>query len=447
MRFLGIGDDNSLGDLYRQLMAAGHEVKVFVGNAACHDVLGNLVERIDDWRAMLPWIREAGGDGILLFETAHAGALQDELRREGYNVIGGCAYGDRLENDRLFGQTAMRDAGMQIAASREFDDFAAAAAFVGQQPGRYVFKLNGGLHSSSLNYVGEMEDGRDIAALLRQMQRTWRGPHRPSFILMQHLSGVEVGVGAYFNGECFMEPVCLDWEHKRFFPGDLGELTGEMGTLVTYRDAGPLFEATLGRMAPDLRAHGYVGYINLNTIVNEEGIWPLEFTCRFGYPGYAILSALHIEGWDDLFHRMIHRTRLDFRTAPGYAVGIVLTVPPFPHQQDRPELSRGLPVFFRTRVQPEEQRHLHLDEVMLQDGQLVTSGGIGYVMVATGRGDTVQRARDNAYRLASKVAIPNLRYRTDIGLRFIKQDRARMQKLGLLPAGSAVPAGRAAALA
>lgn len=446
MRFLGIGDDNSLGDLYRQLMAAGHDVKVCIGDPENRDALGSLIERIDDWRTALPWIREAGEDGILLFETAHAGETQDALRRDGYQVIGGSAYGDRLENDRSFGQQAMRDAGMQIAPCHEFDDFTAAAAFIQAQPGRYVFKLNGGLHSSSLNYVGELEDGCDMLALLRQTQRQWRQEEKPSFVLMRHVSGVEVGVGAYFNGEAFLEPVCLDWEHKRFFNGDLGELTGEMGTLVTYRNAGPLFRATLARMAGKLRDGGYVGYINLNTIVNDAGIWPLEFTCRFGYPGYAILSALHIEGWDDLFRRMIERKRTDFRTAPGYAVGIVLTVPPFPHAQAGgragADPSKGLPVLFRGELQADERRHLHFDEVALVDGQLVTSGGIGYVMVVTGRGDSVQRARDEAYRLAGKVVVPNLRYRTDIGSRFMRRDRAEMQRLGLLPGSNAdAPAG------
>jgi phosphoribosylamine---glycine ligase len=448
MRFLGIGDDNSLGDLYRQLMAAGHEVKVFISDAEHRSVLGNLIEQVADWRAALPWIREAGPNGILLFETAHCGELQDELRREGYAVIGGSAYGDRLENDRGFGQAEMRNAGMQIAPSFEFRDFAAAIAFLRSRPGRYVFKLNGGLHSSSMNYVGELEDGRDLLVFLEQMATRWSEAAAPDFVLMQHVSGVEVGVGAYFNGETFMEPVCLDWEHKRFFHGDLGELTGEMGTLVTYRHAGTLFAATLHRMTPKLREGGYIGYINLNTIVNDEGIWPLEFTCRFGYPGYAILSALHIEDWGELFQRMIMRQRTDFRTAPGYAIGVVLTLPPFPHAGlAGSAATQGLPVLFRTPLEAEEKQHLRFDEVTLINGQLVTSGGIGYLGVATGRGETVEQARRNAYRVARKVVVPNLRYRTDIGSRFITHDQAYMQRLGLLPGeatNTAIPVSTAA---
>ena len=117
MRFLGIGEAAGLGDMYLRLAAKGHEVKVFVGDAACRDTLQGLLQQTQDWRRELSWIRAAGREGILIFEDAQMGVLQDELRRDGFNVIGGSAFGDRLENEREFGQDCMRQAGFPTAAT------------------------------------------------------------------------------------------------------------------------------------------------------------------------------------------------------------------------------------------------------------------------------------------------------------------------------------------
>jgi phosphoribosylamine--glycine ligase len=165
MRFLGIGEAAGLGDMYLRLAARGHEVRVFVGDAACRDTLQGLLHQTEDWRGELSWIRAAGREGILIFEDAQMGALQDELRRDGFNVIGGSAFGDRLENERAFGQDCMRQAGFPTAATYSFSDFPAAIDFVERNPRRYVFKLNGGF-ASGRNYVGELDDGRDVTALL-----------------------------------------------------------------------------------------------------------------------------------------------------------------------------------------------------------------------------------------------------------------------------------------
>ncbi len=431
MKFLGIGEYCDLGDMYYRLAAAGHEVRVFIEHVPARDIFGGMLQLTPDWRDDLAWIRDAGEDGIVLFESSLKGTWQDDLRREAYQVIGGSAFGDRLEGDREFGQQVLQARGLPIAASHRFTDFDAAIRFVNDTQRRYVFKSNGADSARTRNYIGELEDGRDMLALLTEHRDHWHEANEPDFVLMEHIDGVEVGVGAYFNGIDFLQPACLDFEHKRFFNANLGELTGEMGTVVTYRGAERIFNATLALMTGRLRASGYCGYINLNLIANEQGLWPLEFTSRFGYPGFAICEALHEEPWDAIFRKMLRPGSTSrIATREGFATGVVLTVPPFPYRYGYEELSKGSPIVFRADTQAADHAALHFAEVAMRESQLVTSGMMGYVGVATGVGNTVREASDQAYAVARKVVVPNLRYRTDIGERVIKHDLARLEAWG-----------------
>ena len=425
MRFLGVGDCADLAALYLRLAEEGHEVKVFIGHPLCQDTLAGLIDRVADWEAELDWVRAARSEGCILFENVGAGRgeLQDRLRCDGFNVIGSSAYGARLENDRAYAQRILAELGLPTADACEFSDADAAKRYIEQRPTRYVLKSNG---ADAPSFVGRHPAGKDVQAWLAS------GQIGPSFILMDHIDGVEMGVGAYFNGANFLEPACLDWEHKRFFPGDLGELTGEMGTVVTYSRTKSFFDRTLAKMVPLLRDNGYCGYINLNTIVNDKGIWPLEFTCRFGYPGYAILEPLQRTSWGDLFKTMLNRSSLRFETAPGFAVGIVVTTPPFPYYRDAVREPIGLPILFDEPLSPLDQKHLHYGEVGLQGGVLVTTGMSGYTLVVTGTGETIGAARDAANALANKIVVPNARYRRDIGTRLIERDLQTIEAWGLL---------------
>jgi phosphoribosylamine--glycine ligase len=427
MRFLGIGEGADLADIYLRLVADGHEVKIFIGYPLCRDTLAGLIERVDDWQAELDWVRAAGPEGCVLFENVGLGygEIQDRLRRDGFNVIGGGSYGTRLETDRAYAQGVLADLDLKTAPVFEFFDADEAKRLIDKRPARYVLKSNG---ADVASFVGRDKAGADVRAALAAGGKITAS----SFILMDFVEGVEMGVGAYFNGENFLEPACLDWEHKRFFPGDLGELTGEMGTVVTYARSQRFFDRTLAKMAPLLRANGYCGYINLNTIVSEKGICPIEFTCRFGYPGYAILDPLQKTPWADLFRAMLRRSPLKFDTEPGFAVGIVITTPPFPYYRDAVPVPVGLPVLFDGDLSPAERRHVHYGEVALQNGVLVTSGASGYTLVVTGTGETIAAARDAANALADKVVVANARYRRDIGTRLIEGELAEVEALGLL---------------
>ena len=79
MRILGITETCDLGSLYRRLLADGHEVRISVSEPLAAGTMAGLVPRTEEWRAELGWVRDAGDNGIILFEAVGFGALQDQL--------------------------------------------------------------------------------------------------------------------------------------------------------------------------------------------------------------------------------------------------------------------------------------------------------------------------------------------------------------------------------
>ena len=167
-------------------------------------------------------------------------------------------------------------------------------------------------------FVGEEEDGQDVIQVLRDYKRALS--HRiKEFQLQRRIMGVEVAVGAFFNGKEFAYPVCVNFEHKRLFPGNIGPSTGEMGTTMFWSEPNKIFNATLRKMEPRLRAEGYVGYIDVNCIVNSNGIYPLEFTARFGYPTISIQQEGLFLPIGELLYKLADGTMTRFRAqrVPG----------------------------------------------------------------------------------------------------------------------------------
>ena len=419
MRVLGITQTCDLGALYLRLLEEGHKVKVSISEPLAHGTMAGLIPRAKDWESELDWIRK-DDEGIILFEAIGFGPLQDRLRSEGFNVIGGSAFGDLLENDRAYALQLLARNGLKAAPVRQFDNADEAIADLAADPRRTVFKRS---DSAGHTFVGAFADGSDVIAFLEA-----EPPDNERFILMDHIEGVETGVGAFFNGRRFLRPACVDWEHKHLFAGNMGELTGEMGTVATFSGSRKLFETALLPLEPLFRKAGHVGWINLNTIINAEGVWPLELTCRFGYPGFAVLEPLQSLSWTALLKLLLDEESEQFPFDKGYCVGIVLTTPPMPLSRKDVDAPVGLPVM----IGDIDPRHLHLGEVGSRNGRLVTSGLYGWTAVATGTGATIAEAKAAAYSNAGAVHAPNMRYRLDIGDALISGELDRLAEWGWL---------------
>jgi phosphoribosylamine--glycine ligase len=340
----------------------------------------------------------------------------------------------------LFCQQVLAEHGVKTVPIHCFDQRDDAIRFVQLNPGRWVLKQNGQA-DSTFCYVGKLDDGRDVLDLLEYFDRNT--PQDTShFILQQHIEGVEIGVGRYFNGFDWLGPVEINFEHKHLFPGGIGPKTYEMGTLMWYDpdDGNRLFREVLAPLAPYLRSINFRGDFEINCMVNGHGAFPLEATSRFGYPAVQLQTEFHQSPWGEFLNAVARGEEYQLEWQAGYGIVALIALPPFPFYQhvvrEHP-LPAGLQIHFRNRLDEGELRHFHPEEVTaLRDAQgreeWRTCSDKGYIMHVSALGATVEEARDLVCRRIGNIVIPKMFYRSDIGVRFLERDRGLLETWGYL---------------
>ncbi len=410
-KFLFVTQEALSADLAWQLAKEGHDVKFYCHDQPEKDVGDGFFEKVDDWEKQKDWA------DVILFDDVGFGAKADALRKEGKAVFGGSAYADRLELDRQFGQEELKAAGVAILPSANFTSFDDAIVFVKSNPDRYVLKPSGEIQDEKeLLFAGQEEDGKDILQVLEHYKATWSKKIK-TFLMQKYADGVEVAVGAFFNGKDFIMPVNINFEHKKLFPGEIGPSTGEMGTSMYWSKGNMIFEATLLKMRDRIATSGYVGYIDINCIANAKGIWPLEFTSRLGYPTISIQMEGITSEMGQFIYDLAHgKGDTQLRTKKGYQVGVVVAIPPFPFEDQKAfkKYSEGAAMLFKRQ----SLNGVHIGEVKKDKDDWFIAGQSGYALIITGSGAAMSDAIRNAYQNVGNVMIPNMFYRSDIGQRW-----------------------------
>lgn len=430
MRVLLISDDLSALDLCRRLQDEGHAVRMACPDPTLKRCYRGIVPRTHDAATGLAWV---GKRGLIIFDSTGHGVWQDELRRNGYQVVGGSADGDRLEDDRAHASRVMAAAGIAVLPQQTFADVDAASTFATRHPGPWVVKPNG--HADkALNYVGQLDSGADVAEFLSRNVRTLGGK-KGSIQLQRRCDGVEIGVARYFNGRDWAGPVEFNVEHKDLCSGNLGPKTWEMGTLMWFADeTQPLYRATLAKLQPHLAEIGFRGDIDINCIVNADGVFPLEITARFGFPALQLQIAMTGHRWGDFLLALARGKTAPFTPRAKFGVIVLVAVPPFPYQGKFAQAARDTPLLFRIAPTAEEWSRLHLEEIWHDRRndchRLATDSG--FALHVSGTGASVEAARRAAYGLVDQIVLPHRFYRTDIGERFARHDAAQLKAWGWL---------------
>lgn len=395
-----------------------------------------IVEKIEDWgEVRSKWLDWA--DLIYLPDNNTHIEVFDQYRTRGLPILAPSLEAAALELDRDVGQKALAKAGIRTIPSKAFYDYDSAIGFVKRNPLYLVSKPSGDA-SKALSYVAH-----DPADLIYMLGRWKKRPElvaaarKCGFILQERKYGVEMAVGGWFNGFGFSKWFYENFEYKKLMDGDLGVNTGEMGTLSRMVTRSKLAKQVLLPMAAQLESLKYRGFIDVNCIIDETGPWPMEFTMRDGWPTRHNITA-HIKNEDPIqwMLDLVHGQDTIQCVNEEVCVSVVIALPDFPYSRITNKELCGIPV--RNANDP---AHIHLSEVkigvapvMVGDTVvdmpgLVTAGD--YVMVVTGVGASISKARREAYDAVRKVRIPNSPfYRTDIGMGRMKKQLAELHRWG-----------------
>jgi phosphoribosylamine---glycine ligase len=423
-KFLFVSLSGLIGDIAWRVVQEGHEVRYSIDAADERDIADGFVPKTDDWEREVDW-----ADIVVFDDTLGQGARAEALRRRGKLVIGGSEYTDRLEDDRSFGQEELKKAGVNIIPYREFTDFDEAIVYVRANPSRYVIKPSGEAQNVKRRlFVGEEDDGHDVADVLEAYKRAL-ADQIPVFQLQKRVTGVEVAIGAFFNGSRFVTPVNINFEHKKLFPGNLGPSTGEMGTSMFWTEPNRLYFQTLAKMETLLAKERFAGYIDLNCIVNANGIYPLEFTARFGYPTIFIQQEGMTTPIGQFLWALAAGDDPRLKVKSGYQVGVRVIVPPYPFDDPGTfdSLSKDAVIYFKRPT----TEGVHIEDTKLVNGQWLVAGTSGVVLCVVGTGSTMRAAQQQAYSRVRNILIPNMYYRDDIGDRW-QEDSDRLFAWGYL---------------
>jgi phosphoribosylamine---glycine ligase len=296
-----------------------------------------------------------------------------------------------------------------------------------------VFKTMGDGADKSMTYVA-----RDPADMVARIDRWIKSgvKVKGECMLQQKIEGYEMGISCWFGPDGPLnEKWNINFEHKKLMPGNYGPNTGEMGTVIQYVKEDKITEVYTPELVKAFIEAGHTGDLDLNCMIDKKGeIWPMEFTCRPGWPYDWISDALiHSDPAQWRRDLLDGKDTLDLEYA--CSIGEVVAVPPFPYDVKKNSVDpMGLMI-----ETPDDWTGIHpvcmmIEEGPAMDGEKVVMRPVAkssgdYVMVLTGVGSTVVEAQDEVRRVRDQVHVSNMIIRNDIGDN-LEKCLPKLQKLG-----------------
>jgi phosphoribosylamine--glycine ligase len=371
------------------------------GNAGTAAVAEQRGVDLSDGTAVAKLAADVGADLVVIGpEAPLVAGVADAVRDAGIACFGPSRAAATLEGSKAFAKDVMAAAGVPTAASRVCTTHEEAAAALDEFGPPYVVKDDGLAAGKGVVVTDDLSIAQAHADACGRV------------VIEEYLDGPEVSLFCVTDGASVV-PLVPAQDFKRIDDGDVGPNTGGMGAYaplswlpddftgeVVRRIAQPTIDEMARRGAP------FAGLLYIGLAVTAAGACVVEFNARFGDPETQVLLALLDSPITDLlFWGAAGGAPPEPVWRDGSAVTVVVAAAGYPGTPRTGDVLTGADL----------PGVIHAGTRRRDDGAVVSAGG--RVLSCTATGESLDDARDAAYRLVASVHLDGAKWRTDIAQR------------------------------
>ena len=396
-----------------------HNLFFMPGNGAT-DKLGKNIN-IKDYNDLAIWAKDNSIDLTIVGpEAPLVDGVVDIFKKHNLTIFGPSAAAARLEGSKVYMKNILKKYNIPTAAFIETSNEKEAHDFIETMNLPIVVKADGLCAGKGVIIAQSKDEAK--TAVSDMLSGASFGDAGTSVVVEEYLDGYELSVFAICDGENYkVLPAAQD--HERVGDGDTGPNTGGMGAYaptplinddIYKKIEERVIKPTLKGMQNEGAPFEGVLFIGVMVVKGEPII--LEYNVRFGDPECEILMPLLDTPVSELFYKGATKQldKLDIKIKDEFGVGVVIASENYPYSSSKPaeitvdEIENEL----------SSSSHISYAGVEKIDGKLMATGG--RVLVCVGFGKTIKEARDNAYKLTTKVHFSGKKCRSDIAYQALK---------------------------
>lgn len=340
--------------------------------------------------------------------------ITDKFKEKGLKIFGPSERAAMLEGSKAYAKEFMKKYKVKTAAYEVFEDYKTAEEYLQNCHFPIVVKADGLAAGKGVAICNSYEEAKEAVESF-MVKDIFKGAGK-KLVIEEYLKGFEASILAVTDGKSII-PMLSAKDHKTIYENNEGPNTGGMGAVAPNPNfTNEMFESfKQDIMAPTLMGiieenMDYVGIIFFGVMINEKGVYLLEYNVRMGDPETQAVLPLMESDFMDVINNALNGTLYNTEIAWKDKCSCCVVA-----------ASEGYPVEYNAGFiingTEKAKGRVFIAGAKKRDKELLTSGG--RVLCVNCIGNTLEEARSKAYEEIEAIDFKGIYYRKDIGKKYI----------------------------